>query len=221
MYGIYKFLLILGFSNSILFRNIVNRKIFLHTFGATSALNFLDSNNFEKRNIQKYKFVSNDRIVYLYGDIDNESCNKLVSELESLSDESNDPIHLRIQSYGGEIIPTLNVVDTINRIPNPIYTYVDGYCASAATLISVSGDLRFMGTHSLFLMHKLYGSSEGNYDYLRDDFENDNLLMNFMEMIYLENSNLNKMELNDILSHPNKWMNSSICFKHGLIDEIF
>lgn len=210
-----------GFSDSIMFRNLVNRKLFLNTFSGISALNFLDSNNFEKKNNQKYKFISNDRIVYLYGDIDNASCNKLVSELESLSDESNDPIHLRIQSYGGEIIPTLNVVDTINRIPNPIYTYVDGYCASAATLVSVSGNLRFMGKHSLFLMHKLYGSSEGNYDYLRDDFENDNLLMNFMEMIYLENSNLSKIELNDILSHPNKWMNSSSCFKHGLIDEIF
>jgi len=206
-------------STSVLLKNTMPRKMFLNTLTSVTTLNFLDS-NLETTNMQKYKVASNDRLLYLYGDIDNRRCNKLVHELESLSDDTNDPIHLRIQSYGGEIIPTLNVVDTMNRISNPIYTYVDGYCASAATLVSISGKLRFMGTHSLFLMHKLYGGSEGNYDSLRDDFENDNLLMSFMENIYLDNSNLNKLKLDEILSHQNKWMNSSICLEYGLVDKI-
>ena len=220
MYNIiFNLLLLLQISTSIVYDNKVSRKFFLNglSFSGITALNF---NNPVNTNTQKYKFVSNERILYLYGDIDNESCNTLVSELESLSDDTDNPIHLRIQSYGGEIIPTLNVIDTITRIKNPVYTYVDGYAASAATLISVSGNYRCMGKHSLFLMHKLYGSSEGNYDSLRDEFDNDKLLMNFMEDIYLENSNLNKLELDNILNHPNKWMNSSNCLKYDLIDEI-
>lgn len=219
MYNIFYYLLMFQLSTSVLLKNTMPRKMFLNTLTSVTTLNFLDS-NLETTNMQKYKVASNDRLLYLYGDIDNRRCNKLVHELESLSDDTNDPIHLRIQSYGGEIIPTLNVVDTMNRISNPIYTYVDGYCASAATLVSISGKLRFMGTHSLFLMHKLYGGSEGNYDSLRDDFENDNLLMSFMENIYLDNSNLNKLKLDEILSHQNKWMNSSICLEYGLVDKI-
>ena len=60
-------------------------------------------------------------------------------------------------------MPTFNVVDVIERSPTPIYTYIDGYAASAATLISIAGHKRFMGKHSLMLLHELSGGNEGTY----------------------------------------------------------
>ncbi len=56
-------LLLLQISTSIVYDNKVSRKFFLNGFSGITALNF---NNPVNTNTQKYKFVSNERILYLY-----------------------------------------------------------------------------------------------------------------------------------------------------------
>ena len=88
-------------------------------------------------------------------------------------------------------MPTFNVVDIIERSPTPIYTYIDGYAASAATLISIAGHKRFMGKHSLMLLHELSGGNEGTYKDLKEGIMNMNTFMDFAKEIYVDNSNIN------------------------------
>ena len=159
------------------------------------------------------------RSMYFYGDVTEKSCFWLTHTMEEFA-SSPEPIHLHIQSPGGSLIPTFNVIDTINRLPTPVYTYIDGFAASAATLISVVGKRRYMGKHSLILLHELKGTSEGTYSNMKDEFLNLNMYMGFIKEIYLENSNIKPYILEDILSHDNRWMNSSIALEYGLVDRI-
>ena len=162
------------------------------------------------------------RTLYFYGDVTDESCFWLSKTLEdfSRSGEENEPIHLHIQSTGGSLIPTFNVVDTIERIPTPVYSYVDGFAASAASLISVCGNKRYMGKHSLILLHQLKSKNEGTYTNMVDEMLNLNKMMEFLKTIYSEHSKLDEDKLIEILSHDNRWMDSQLSLKYGLVDEI-
>jgi|TARA_B100000427_G_scaffold131407_1_gene109313 ATP-dependent protease ClpP protease subunit len=180
----------------------------------------LSSLTFKQKNLRDNVLITpQNRSMYFYGDVTEESCFWLTHTIEEFA-SSPEPIHLHIQSPGGSLIPTFNVIDTINRIPAPVYTYIDGFAASAATLISVVGKQRYMGKYSLILLHELKGTSEGTYSNMKDEILNLDTYMGFLKEIYLENSNIKPDLLEDILSHDNRWMNSSIALEYGLVDKI-
>ena len=87
------------------------------------------------------------------------------------------PINLHIKSYGGSLMDTLYIVDLIENLNTPVNTYVDGYSASAASLISVVGDNRYMTENSMILIHQLYTGNEGKYEELNDNMINAKNLM--------------------------------------------
>ena len=91
--------------------------------------------------------------LYFYGALNDESCFRLqytLEELIKLNKDKNKDINLYLQTGGGSILPTLPIVDLIKSSEVNINTYVKGYCASAGTLLSVSGNKRYMTNCSTF-----------------------------------------------------------------------
>tara|TARA_Y100000389_G_scaffold201835_1_gene245510 strand:+ start:9394 stop:10095 length:702 start_codon:yes stop_codon:yes gene_type:complete len=162
---------------------------------------------------------TNNRDIFFYGDVTEESCFYITKSLRSF-ENSKKPINLHIQSLGGELLPTFNVIDTIQNIQSPVHSYIEGYAASAASLISVCCNKRFMNRHSLMLIHQLSGMSQGTYSDMKEEMDNMNIYMKFAKDIYLEHSLLTKEVLNNILKYDNKWLDSSFCLQAGLVDEI-
>lgn len=64
------------------------------------------------------------------------------------------PVHLHIHSGGGSLVSGLHICDIIERLTCPVYTFVEGSVASAASLISVCGDRRYMYKRSTLLVHQ-------------------------------------------------------------------
>ena len=162
-----------------------------------------------------------DNNIYFYSPITKTSCFKLEKQLllinqENLLEGSNNPINLHIQSNGGSLFNSIYIIDLIKNLETPVYTYVDGFAASAATLISVVGKKRFMTTNSLMLIHQLSGGMNGKFSEIEDENENINGLMDFIIRTYLENTKINKVELEQILKHD-IWLNSSYCLQNGLV----
>ena len=104
--------------------------------------------------------------IYFYGAVSESSALELKTKLQELDThlqtmaihyklEVPPPIHLHIQSYGGNLLHTFYIVDLIKTLKTPVYTYIDGFAASAATLMSVSGKRRFMTESSVMLVHQL------------------------------------------------------------------
>jgi ATP-dependent protease ClpP protease subunit len=141
------------------------------------------------------------------------------SESKELALTDKFKIHLHIQSMGGSLMDTWYLVDLIKSLDHPVYTYIDGYAASAATLISVVGEKRFISPNSFMLIHQLSSGSSGTYSEMDDSMQNNKNFMETINNIYLKKTLFTKNELNNILKRD-LWLDAQSCKKYGLIDEI-
>jgi len=171
-----------------------------------------------------------DNNIYFYGPVTTESCRELNDELILLDKNSKifstnfgispPHINLHIQSEGGSLMNTFYVIDLINNLETPVYTYVDGYVASAGSLISVVGEKRYMTKNSFIMIHQLSSSlGEGKLNDLDDNMDNLNKFMDTIRNIYLQKTKIPIDKLNDILDHD-LWMNSKESLEYGLVDYV-
>jgi len=128
-------------------------------------------------------------------------------------------VNLYINSYGGSVFAGFSSVDYIKNSKVPVNTIIDGCAASAATLMSVVGDKRFMREHSFMLIHQLSSGMWGKYEDMKDDLENCDLLMKTIKTIYDEHTKIPKRQLEEILKRD-LWWDAKTCLKYGLVDEI-
>jgi ATP-dependent protease ClpP protease subunit len=172
-----------------------------------------------------------DNTIFFYSDVSIVPCsdlNRMLREIDArltlasgiMKAESFTPtIHLRVNSYGGDIFAGLSTVDTIRSLNSKVYTYVEGACASAATLITACGNKRFIGKNSFMLVHQLSSISAGTFEQLEDNHENNKRLMSLIKSIYKQYTKIPMKELDGILKHD-LWMDSTQCKQYGLVDEI-
>ena len=167
--------------------------------------------------------------IYYYAGVNRESAselNKKIGELESKSlTLSNSlgilapPIKLLINSGGGSITAGISSMDTILRTKVPVYTYVDGFAASAATFLSVVGEKRYMSRNSYMLVHQLSSNFWGKYSEFEDEKQNLDLMMKTIKDVYKKYTKLPMKKLDEILKHDLMW-DAETCLKYGMIDEI-
>jgi len=167
--------------------------------------------------------------IYYYAGISRESAvelNKKIGELESKSltlgnnlDIDPPTLKLLINSGGGSITAGISSMDTILRCKVPVETYVDGFCASAATFISVVGGRRFMSRNSYMLIHQLSSNLWGKYSEIEDEKKNLDLMMDTIKNVYKEYTEVPMKKIDEILKHDLFW-DAKICLEYGLIDEI-
>ena len=129
------------------------------------------------------------------------------------------PIRLHICSYGGSVFSGFAAVDYIAGCKVPVHSYIDGCAASAATLMSVVAEKRYIHKHSFMLIHQLSSGMWGNYEALKDSMENCDILMETIRDIYNKHTKIPKKQLNDILKRD-LWFDAETCLKYGLVDEI-
>jgi ATP-dependent Clp endopeptidase proteolytic subunit ClpP len=167
--------------------------------------------------------------IYYYAGISRESAvelNKKIGELESKSltmaktlDIDAPPIKMLINSGGGSITAGISSMDTILRCKVPVETYVDGFCASAATFLSVVGDGRYMSRNSYMLIHQLSSNFWGKYSEFEDEKQNLDLMMKTIKNVYKKYTKLPMKKLDEILKRDLMW-DAETCLGYGLIDEI-
>ena len=167
--------------------------------------------------------------IYFYGAVSESSTLQLKIKLEELNTHLQTisihynieppPIHLHIQSYGGSLLHTFYIMDAIKTLKTPVYTYIDGFAASAATLMSVCGKRRFMTESSVMLVHQLSSGASGKFEEIKNEYSN---LVEFMEIIkktYLNYGNISIQHL-DALLKQDLWLNSAKSLEYGFVDEI-
>jgi ATP-dependent protease ClpP protease subunit len=170
-----------------------------------------------------------DNKIYFYSGVNRNSCvelNKKIGELESKSLTLSKTlgilppsIKLFINSGGGSIVSGIASMDTILRTQVPVYTYVDGFSASAATFLTVVGEKRFMSRNSYMLIHQLSSNFWGTYSNFEDEKENLDLMMKTIKDIYKKYTKLPMKKLDEILKHDLMW-DAQTCLKYGIVDEI-
>lgn len=101
------------------------------------------------------------RAVLLQGELNDASCKTLIAQMLFLQHEdARRPIHLYITSPGGGVAHAFAVLETIDRITPPTFTYCYGLAGgSAATIVAHGARLhRFAGTNAQFSLCKPWAS---------------------------------------------------------------
>jgi len=74
----------------------------------------------------------------------------------------NHPLIVYIDSYGGSADSLAAMIETMDEIPNPVYTVCMGKAMSAGAFLLSHGDQRFCGQHSRIMIHECAGFVCGN-----------------------------------------------------------
>ena len=70
------------------------------------------------------------------------------------------------------------------------------------------------------LIHQLSSSYWGKFAELEDEFKNLTELMKHLKQIYVENTDIPKKKLVELLKHD-LWLNSDTSLEYGLADELW
>jgi len=177
-----------------------------------------------------------DNHIYFYDDVNTKSILTLIKYIKTLNIKlltvNNDlqskynlsvniNIYLHINSCGGFITDAFAAINYIKNSKIPIISIIDGYAASAATLLSIVCNKRQITNFSSMLIHQLSSELSGNFEQINDDYENCKYLQNCIKKLYIENSNgkLNNKKLDTILKRDLMW-DAKKCLDMGLVDEI-
>jgi ATP-dependent protease ClpP protease subunit len=175
-------------------------------------------------------FYTMDNNIYFQDEISLDSINSLNREIRELSKELIDfankydlesppPIKLHITSYGGSVIAAFSAIDCIESSKVPVHTIIDGYAASAATLISVCGAKRYIRKHASMLIHQVRSGMWGKMTEIEDDYANLQKTHEQIKKIYSEKTRIKRKHLSKILKHDLDW-DAKTCLENGLVDEI-
>lgn len=196
----------------------------------------------EERTFEKFPAFGPDELdgsdknnnIFLYGEINEQSVLKVRKKIHSkiidyrkylienglsLDLEEKFHINLFINSPGGFVFDAFNLYDFIKRSPIPVHTWVDGFCASGASIVSVAGKRRFMTSNSMIMIHQIRSWFIGKYHEFQDEKENLDLLMSKIEQIYMDTTKLKNHILTDLLKRD-IYLDSAKCLEYGFVDQI-
>jgi ATP-dependent protease ClpP protease subunit len=173
-----------------------------------------------------------DNHIYFYSDVNSDECLKMMRAVREtdlqlrsqqvargIEDTAQTPIWIHIHSYGGDLFSGFSIADQLKLIKSPIYTVVEGVCASAATLIALSGNKRYILPNSFMLIHQLSTMAWGTHEQFKDEMNLQENAMQRLVRFYGAHSKMSEGELRDLLKRD-YWMDSETCLKNGFVDEI-
>jgi ATP-dependent Clp protease protease subunit len=111
-----------------------------------------------------YSRLLKDRIVFVGGEIDDDSANAVVAQLLFLQAQDPDKeVAMYINSPGGSVTAGLAILDTMKMVKCPVATYCVGQAASMGAVLLASGEKgrRFALPHARIMVHQPWGGAQG------------------------------------------------------------
>jgi ATP-dependent Clp protease protease subunit len=108
------------------------------------------------------KFLE-ERKVFLWGQVDDESAKHVIDRLLYLDFQNHKEIQLVINSPGGYVTSGFAIYDTIKSLKSPVSTLCSGLAASMGSILLSVGTKgrRFMQPHAQVMIHQPSGGARG------------------------------------------------------------
>tara|TARA_B100000575_G_C23108916_1_gene640345 strand:+ start:287 stop:889 length:603 start_codon:yes stop_codon:yes gene_type:complete len=167
-----------------------------------------DNDNDEVKEQKELSIITKGNNIYYYEPIYKIPILELISQLKELESllinlkytyDVNPVIKLHIYSEGGDAFMGLSIYDFIKTLKIPVYTYIDGLIASAATFLFLAGKKRFMTENSNILIHQISTGFWGKFEDLKDEYKNTTELMKIAKKIYTDNTSMSKKTIDDLI----------------------
>ena len=187
------------------------------------------SGNSDILNHQSSKnYMYNDK-VFILDEITDENCAYLIGDLSNfIFDEQNKGKQLNffINSPGGETYVMMSIIGLMNiaKLYNiELITFVLGTAASAASMIAVQGDKRFMSNISRHLVHfgSIWDVTTKNSE-IEKIYEQNKEYADNLDNLYLTacRGKLTKTVLDKLKRDERGYLNAEDCLKYGFCDSI-
>lgn len=182
-----------------------------------------DENNLDAVSVDKNN-------VYFYTDITPKTQHKFYSVMRQALDYisgtkanpnmlQNIPVILHINSPGGYAESSFAIYDYLKSITAvSVRGIVEGMACSGASIMLLGCSHRDMTEHSVCLIHEMRSGAFGKYSHLKDSMENNDIIQRILRSIYLKETTIREVDIDDILSHDIYW-DRNTCKKYGIITE--
>lgn len=150
----------------------------------------------------------------------NEMINTYKKNIKKPNSLDREPIHLYMNSRGGDAYECLGIIDTINNMKTPVWGYT--YKAmSAGFLIYIACDRRFMYQNGTLLYHQGSSWVSGALQSMIEDVEETMRLQEMIENLTLDCTCISSERLDEVREKKIDWyINSETALDLGICDEI-
>ena len=194
---------------------------------AVSIVTELQDTALPDPDVISYYVFEKERKIYLDSDVDSSVMSlqrmlmrwNLEDKRNGKTKETAKPIWLYIMSYGGDLDYMWVLIDAIKASIAPVYTVNLGVAASAASLIFVCGDKRFMTEHASVVIHEGSAQLAGDAVKVQDAADVYKLQLKQMKEFILAHTEIPKTQL--MKKRSNDWtLNAEYCLKHKVCNQV-
>lgn len=163
------------------------------------------------------------RIVVLYGDVNEQSISNVIAQLFFHANDSTRPINLVISTCGGSVDEMFALYDVIKFLPCPVHTFALGKVMSAGILLLASGAKghRMVGKSARLMIHPISSGMGGNlFEIINETNELKRMQANMVEALVNESS-MTKKQLEQLMAKgTDKYLTPEEAIKLGIVDKV-
>ena len=183
----------------------------------------IEQTNRGERSFDIYSRLLKDRIVFLGGEIDDDTANLVVAQLLILEMENPDSdISLYINSPGGSVTAGMAIFDTMNYIKPDVRTVCIGMAASMGAFLMMAGKKgkRLALPNSEIMIHQPLGGAQGQATDVAIRAE---WLMKTKEKMTRMMSEMTGQDIERVKQDVERdyFMSAEEALQYGIIDEIY
>lgn len=176
-----------------------------------------------ERSFDIYSRLLRERIVFLNGEVNDESANLVIAQLLFLESENPEKdISLYINSPGGSVYAGLGIYDTMQFIKPDVQTICVGMAASMGAFLLAAGakGKRSSLPHSRIMIHQPSGGSRGMASDIQIQAREIQDLKGILNEILAERTGQSIETITHDTDRDN-YMSPAEALKYGLIDKIY
>ena len=183
----------------------------------------VEQTNRGERSYDIYSRLLEDRIIFLTGEITDQTANLVIAQLIYL--EGKDPdkdIMMYINSPGGSVVAGMAIYDTMNYIKCDVCTICIGMAASMAAILLSSGTKgkRYALANSEVMIHQPLGGFHGQASDIKIHAAHMEKTKKSINRILSENTGM-PIETVEKDTDRDNFMSAEEAKKYGLIDKIY
>lgn len=158
--------------------------------------------------------------VYFYDEVTRESVLHLVNVLLTLREKYTKKIWLFIHSEGGDLHAGMSAMDHIANLGIEVRTVIDGFVASAATLMFLAGTKRYTMPSANLLIHQLSTEFWGKFQDLQDEMANSEGLMNTIKSVYKKHTSIPSKQIKSLLKRE-MYLSAEKCIEYNIAHAVY
>ncbi len=177
----------------------------------------------KQKNFNSIDLLDN-RIIYLDGEITEESAKRTIETLLKLDIINHKDIKMYINSEGGSVNAGLAIVDIMNSIKSDVSTICVGRAASMGAILLINGakGKRFISCNGDVMIHEVasFGANYGKVSEQHDKLKRTSYVNRKIQKIIVSKTNMSLKDVQRDTKKKDTWINSKNALKYGFVDKV-